>query len=220
MASYTVVQIRDRDDADRLVEISLDPKLYLTLDSWQNKYTESLVTIENKRSRKNSAKNEVYQLLGFYAVFQGVVLTAVTTASTLQCYNSWGALALSALVSFAALLSIHAKLKDYMKLRRKLSSAVTDSQVSVSYHNHIHIHKLEFLATIASTNRCWIFQIQFVFSFSFFGTNETEFSLQRKIEIRSLPTTSGLAGETMTVHQINSPPRHEPRDSGCFGLRL
>lgn len=131
MASYTVVQIRDRDDADRLVQISLDPKLSLSLQAWQSKYSESLVTVENKRSRKNSAKNEVYQLLGFYAVFQGVVLTAVTTASTLQCYNSWGPLALSALASFATLLSVHAKLKDYVKLRWKLSNAVADSQVTL-----------------------------------------------------------------------------------------
>ena len=37
----------------------------------------------------NSVRNEVYQLIGFYTVFQGVILTAAAQSSVLKCHNWW-----------------------------------------------------------------------------------------------------------------------------------
>lgn len=55
----------------KLVEISQDLKLSLILKTWQSKYSESLVTIKNKKARRNTTKFELYQLLGFYESSKG-----------------------------------------------------------------------------------------------------------------------------------------------------
>jgi hypothetical protein len=63
-------------------------------------------------------KNEVYQLIGFFSVFQGVVLTAVAQASQLHCHTCWIPISLSILASVVTIAGVIQKLdqiKDFQK---------------------------------------------------------------------------------------------------------
>ena len=96
---------------------------------------------ENKAERKNvelyrarctADKTELYQLVGFYSVFQGVVFGAVTNSakSILTCQTSLLPALLSLLVSVATAISVHYKLRDYEIDRRKLIKSENLVEVS------------------------------------------------------------------------------------------
>jgi hypothetical protein len=87
-------------EADCLVDIDSVPKLKRILTEWENRFQVSSLTIEKKSTRSINAKNELYQLIGFYSVFQGVVLTAVAQTSLIQCQQSWGPVSLAVPVGF------------------------------------------------------------------------------------------------------------------------
>lgn len=96
---------------------------------------------ENKAERKNvelyrarctADKTELYQLVGFYSVFQGVVFSAVANSakSILTCQTSLLPALLSLLVSVATAISVHYKLRDYEIDRRKLIKSENLVEVS------------------------------------------------------------------------------------------
>ena len=57
-------------------------------------------------SRVAEFKNEVYQLIGFFSVFQGVLLTAVAQASQLHCPTRWIPISLSILASVVTIAGV------------------------------------------------------------------------------------------------------------------
>lgn len=118
--------------AECRVQIHDDLKLRLSLQEWENNFKRALVRIENKRTRSLSVKNELYQLISFYSVFQGVVLTAVAQASTLKCHTAWGPASLSAIASIATLFGVHNKLIDYYVLKSELKKEEDDANVSLA----------------------------------------------------------------------------------------
>jgi hypothetical protein len=88
------------------------------LEVWR--YKEDLLTkrVERKKNKVAELKNEVYQLIGFFSVFQGVVLTAVTQASQLHCHTRWIPISLSILASVVTIAGVIQKLdqiKDFQK---------------------------------------------------------------------------------------------------------
>ncbi|KAG0585783.1 hypothetical protein KC19_2G038700 [Ceratodon purpureus] len=99
--------------ADRRREIEKDPILRLFLQDWDDEKKQMLLSVESYRGRCNAAKAELYQLMGFYSVFQGVVFTAVSTASKLTCETSFFPAVLSGLASIATIVSVHYKLDYY-----------------------------------------------------------------------------------------------------------
>jgi hypothetical protein len=107
-------------EAERLLEIDSVPKLKRILKEWEKRFEVSSLRIEKKSTRSINAKNELYQLIGFYSVFQGVVLTAVAQTSLIQCQQSWGPVSLSLLASIATIVSVYIKLKDYGDHRKAL----------------------------------------------------------------------------------------------------
>jgi hypothetical protein len=73
-------------ELNAFLEIDNDPRLRWLLKKWEEQAASIAKTIERKETRTlPSLKNELYQLAGFYIVFQGVVLTAVAQASALTC---------------------------------------------------------------------------------------------------------------------------------------
>ncbi|KAH8913182.1 hypothetical protein BDL97_17G026100 [Sphagnum fallax] len=104
-------------EVECLLQIENDQKLNRALTDWE------------KRTRSINTKNELYQLIGFYGVFQGVVLTAVAQTNLIRCSQSWGPSSLSLLASVATIASVYAKLKDYSQLRRSLEEETNDSRV-------------------------------------------------------------------------------------------
>jgi hypothetical protein len=116
------------------------------LIDWEKRFKVALSRIDKKRTRSINTKNELYQLIGFYSVFQGVVLTAVAQTNLIRCSQSWGPASLSLLASVATIASVYAKLKDYSQLRRALEEETNDSRVSVSIFREISL--VEFLRTL------------------------------------------------------------------------
>ncbi|CAK9867838.1 unnamed protein product [Sphagnum jensenii] len=117
------------EEARFLLEIEKNKKLKVTLREWEKRYKVARERIEKKSARASNAKNELYQLIGFYSVFQGVVLTAVAQSSTIFCKQSWGPASLSLLASIVTVLSVHFKLIDYSELKSSLDQEIKDSKV-------------------------------------------------------------------------------------------
>jgi hypothetical protein len=117
------------EEARCLLEIEKTEKLKLILREWEKRFKVARERIEKKSTRAINAKNELYQLIGFYSVFQGVVLTAVAQSSTIFCKQSWGPASLSLLASIVTVLSVHFKLINYSELKSSLDQEVKDSKV-------------------------------------------------------------------------------------------
>jgi len=126
------ILIPDEVEADRSLQIDKDPKLRLLLRDWEKNYKVARERIEKKETRTINAKAELYQLLGFYSVFQGVVLTAVAQSNTLYCLSSWGPASLSLLASAVTVVSVHYKLTNYSRLKVALKDERTNAVVSFS----------------------------------------------------------------------------------------
>jgi hypothetical protein len=126
------ILIPDEVEADRSLQIDKDPKLRLLLRDWEKNYKVARERIEKKETRTINAKAELYQLLGFYSVFQGVVLTAVAQSNTLFCLSSWAPASLSLLASAVTVVSVHYKLTSYSRLKVALKDERTTAVVSFS----------------------------------------------------------------------------------------
>ncbi len=126
------ILIPDEVEADRSLQIDNNPKLRLLLRDWEKNYKVARERIEKKETRTINAKAELYQLLGFYSVFQGVVLTAVAQSNTLYCLSSWGPASLSLLASAVTVVSVHYKLTNYSRLKVALKDERTNAVVSFS----------------------------------------------------------------------------------------
>jgi hypothetical protein len=119
----------DELKADRLYEIAKDDKLSLLLKDWEKQFKVARERIETKTTRTNSAKNDLYQWIGFFSVFQGVVLTAVAQSSTLGCQQSWAPASLSLIASVVTIVSVRFKLKSYRALEDNLANETYDSKI-------------------------------------------------------------------------------------------
>jgi len=131
----------DEEKADRLYEIAKCEKLSLLLKDWEKQFKVARERIETKTTRTNSAKNDLYQWIGFFSVFQGVVLTAVAQSSTLGCQQSWAPASLSLIASVVTIVSVHFKLKSYRALEFNLASETYDSKVR-TFPVYIYISNL------------------------------------------------------------------------------
>jgi hypothetical protein len=71
----------------------------------------------------------MYQLLGFYSVFQGVVFNTVATSTKLTCQSSWLPAVLSLLIFVSTATSVHYKLTDYESDTLRLVNSQNIEQV-------------------------------------------------------------------------------------------
>lgn len=116
--------------AVRRMQIENDPKLKLHLQEWEEEKKQVLLSVESYRGRCIAVKSELYQLIGFYSVFQGVVFTASATASKVTCHSSFCPALLSLLVSVATAFSVHEKLTYYDEQKGKFLTAESRKAVS------------------------------------------------------------------------------------------
>lgn len=116
-------------EANCLEEIDKIPRLKLILADWENKYKESRQRIDRKESLSLNVKNEIYNLIGFFSVFQGVVLTTVSQASALTCHNWWGPFALSLLCSIATVFGVCHKFYNFFEWKRATDDEIDHSKV-------------------------------------------------------------------------------------------
>jgi hypothetical protein len=107
--------------------------LLQTQEKLENVYKATCERIDELQGTKlPNSKTELYQLLGFYVVFQGVVFTAVAQSITLYCLSSWAPTSLSLLVSAITVVGVHNKLTDYSRLKVALQRLRMTKAVSFS----------------------------------------------------------------------------------------
>ncbi|CAK9220529.1 unnamed protein product [Sphagnum troendelagicum] len=127
--SSGVVGITSTAELGSLLEIENDPILRLQLKNWEEQAKSISRRIERKENRTYAVKNEVYQLLGFYLVFQGVVLTAVAQASVLTCEEWWSPFILSSMTSIIAIVGVYQKLQSLHDVEENLREEKISYQV-------------------------------------------------------------------------------------------
>jgi hypothetical protein len=103
--------------AQRLYELKSDVEFTWILEEWEKQFKTSQDSKRQEEVRFKHAKNELYQWIGFYSVFQGVVFTAVALSNNLGCRQSWGPTSLSLIASLVTIVTVHFKLLEYEKLK-------------------------------------------------------------------------------------------------------
>ncbi|KAH9538128.1 hypothetical protein CY35_16G089500 [Sphagnum magellanicum] len=106
--------------AQRLYEINENEQFTWLLKEWEKQFKALQYWRLQTKSRLQDARLEVYQWVGFYSVFQGVVVTAVTLSTTLGCRQSWCPTSLSLIASIVTIVTVHFKLVEYGKLKKGL----------------------------------------------------------------------------------------------------
>ena len=110
-------------ELDNLVEIKVDVDHQLSEDQqkklvlrealveWTEQVQQLEAKVEKRTDRKNQLTNELYQLVGLYSVFVGVVFTAVLQSSRVECQHIGSPIVLCLFAYFAALFAINKKSK-------------------------------------------------------------------------------------------------------------
>jgi hypothetical protein len=99
------------EEIKRLLFIEKNPICAKALQEWSRKETLFTSRVERKKSKVADLKNEIYQLIGFFSVFQGVLLTAVSQSSLLHCNNLWSPILLSVVASVVTIFGAVQKLR-------------------------------------------------------------------------------------------------------------
>jgi hypothetical protein len=113
-----------------LSQIEGHPLLKLMLKDMENQAAAIARKIERKETRTFVVKNEIYQLLTFYVVFQGVVLTAVAQASTLKCRHWWAPFTLSLIASVLTVVGVYQKLETFRQVKNDFENERFNSAVN------------------------------------------------------------------------------------------
>jgi hypothetical protein len=113
-----------------LSQIEAHPLLKLMLKDMENHAAAIARKIERKETRTFVVKNEIYQLLTFYVVFQGVVLTAVAQASTLKCRHWWAPFTLSLIASVMTFVGVYQKLETFRQVKDDFENERFNSSAS------------------------------------------------------------------------------------------
>jgi hypothetical protein len=115
----------------RLLDIENNPVYVTALQEWSRKEALFSNRVERKKKIVSNLKNEIYQLIGFFSVFQGVILTAVAQSSLLHCNNLWSPISLSVLASAASISGVVHKLMQIQSFQTTIDSE--DRTLKVRY---------------------------------------------------------------------------------------
>ncbi|KAG0577582.1 hypothetical protein KC19_5G166400 [Ceratodon purpureus] len=107
------------------------------LEDWERKGKLLTAKVERKKKRSGNLRNEVYQLIGFFSVFQGVVLTAVSQSNLLHCNNLWCPIVLSGLASIVTLAGVRQKLDTISALDKTILAEEASLRVIVARETYL-----------------------------------------------------------------------------------
>jgi len=128
-SDHIQMQQASKAELNALLEIENDDFLRLQLKNWEEQAASIAKKIERKETRTFVVKNELYQLVGFYIVFQGVVLTAVAQASVLTCEQWWSPFTLSLIASIVTIVGVYQKLDAFRDVKDNLKEEKYSFQV-------------------------------------------------------------------------------------------
>lgn len=115
------------------LEINFKNRCQEALSSWAEKDKLFTSRIDRKRKQSSEFQNEVYQLVGYYSVFQGVLLTAVAQSNLLHCNNTWTACLLSSLASFVTVIGVILKLRSIKGLKDTIAGEEATRRILVTW---------------------------------------------------------------------------------------
>ncbi len=118
--------------AQRLYEIKNDKQLTWLLEEWEKQFQASQDSKLQEEARFNNAKHDLYQWIGFYSVFQGVVFTTVAVSNNLGCRQCWGPLLLSLIASVVTGVTVHCRFLDYEILKTDVERRTIEATVCAS----------------------------------------------------------------------------------------
>jgi hypothetical protein len=131
-------QESDADDVDEnklkahsLRIIDEDPEKKLFLQNWEKERSDFNKKINSKSTDVITVKADLYQFIGLYSVFQGVILTAVAQSNALSCNISWAPGLLSLFASVVTLASVYSKLDYYHNQKNTVEDLKNVERVSV-----------------------------------------------------------------------------------------
>ena len=101
----------------------------VALEHWEAKDRLFTTRVEKKTKQSLSVRNEIYQLVGFYSVVQGVLLTAVAQSNLLHCNNWWSVFTLSALASFVTVFGVKQKFDTILALEKTIETEAISRKV-------------------------------------------------------------------------------------------
>ncbi|KAG0566584.1 hypothetical protein KC19_7G074800 [Ceratodon purpureus] len=110
--SYTLIR--------NLVKIDQHPIYKKALAEWEREVALFESRVERKTKRSEGLKEEIYSVIGFYSVFQGVLLTATSQSNYLHCQNVGIPIALSAFASVFTLVHIRQKFQVIRGLQKNI----------------------------------------------------------------------------------------------------
>lgn len=99
------------------------------LGEWERKSHLLTARVERKRKLGLHQRNEIYNLVGFFSVFQGVLLTAVSQSNLLHCNNWWSPFVLSLLASIVTFVGVWQKFWYIWALDKTVNSEETSLKV-------------------------------------------------------------------------------------------
>eukprot|EP00250_Pteridium_aquilinum_P027063 c34121_g1_i1 orf=1-618(-) len=86
-----------------------------TLEDWRKQYEASERNLGRKQANCSSVRSDLYQILGLFFVFQGVILTAIAQANYLRCHNWRLPFFLCLITSISAFAACLQKLKELVE---------------------------------------------------------------------------------------------------------
>ncbi|KAG0625620.1 hypothetical protein M758_2G069000 [Ceratodon purpureus] len=105
-----------------LLWIEHHPLYRTALAEWKERLTVIASRVERKTKRSEDRKNEIYNMIGFYSVFQGVLLTATSQSNYLHCANVGLPIVLSAFASLCTLVGLVRKFNVISGLEKTICS--------------------------------------------------------------------------------------------------
>jgi hypothetical protein len=105
----------------------------VALKEWQNNADLFGNRVDKRKKESRSIRNEVYQLVGFFSAFQGLLLTAVAQSSLLRKNNRAFPLALSAFATVLTVLGVGQKNKQIRELNKTIKGEDPTRKVRTHY---------------------------------------------------------------------------------------
>jgi hypothetical protein len=109
-------------------------------------FCESCTILQNRIYKTDeemrSVKNEIYQVVGFFSAFQGLLITAAAQSNLLRCNNVGFILALSAFATAVAVFGIWQKITAMEEMR--------SANYEITVHVKVSPYNIFFLVVVAS----------------------------------------------------------------------
>jgi uncharacterized membrane protein len=108
----------------------------VSLKEWQNNADLFGNRVDKRNNESRNVRNEIYQVVGFFSAFQGLLLTAVAQSSLLHKNNRAFPLALSAFATVLTVLGVGQKNRQIRELRNTIQGEDPTRKVHFSLYQN------------------------------------------------------------------------------------